>query len=162
MTKQKRIIGVLCGIVLSLTLGACSKGETENTEGSADIKNRYELDAKKPAWQLDKKEELTELTWYVNADWWNTDWGNDVVTKQMEKDLNVKIKFIKGDDTNLNTMFAGDDMADIVTLFDSHGKVAKQASNWAYSLDELAEKYDPYWQEVAAEDTLKWFKLADG
>ena len=162
MTKQKRIIGVLYGIVLSLTLGACSKGETENTEGSADIKNRYELDAKKPAWQLDKKEELTELTWYVNADWWNTDWGNDVVTKQMEKDLNVKIKFIKGDDTNLNTMFAGDDMADIVTLFDSHGKVAKQASNWAYSLDELAETYDPYWQEVAAEDTLKWFKLADG
>ena len=46
-----------------------------------DISERYNLDKNTPAWQLDNKEEVTELTWYVNADWWNDEWGNDVVTK---------------------------------------------------------------------------------
>ena len=80
----------------------------------------------------------------------------------MEEDLNIKVNFIKGDDTNLNTMFSGEDVADIVTVFDSNSQVAKQSSTWAYSLDELAEKYYPYWNEVAAEDTLNWFQLEDG
>ena len=50
-----------------------------------------------------QKEETTELTWYVNADWWNTDFGKDVVTKKIKEDLNINIKFITGDDTKLNT-----------------------------------------------------------
>ena len=41
---------------------------------------RYTLDADTPAWKLDTKEDTT-LTWYVNAEWWNTEWGNDVVHK---------------------------------------------------------------------------------
>lgn len=63
---------------------------------------RYTLDADTPAWKLDTKEDTT-LTWYVNAEWWNTEWGNDVVTKQIQKDMNVNIDFVVGDDTKLNT-----------------------------------------------------------
>ena len=81
--------------------------------------------------------------------------------QKMEEDLNIKVKFIKGDDTNLNTMFSSNDMADIVTIFDSNSQVAQKADSWAYSLDELADKYDPYWQTVAAKDTLNWFQLDD-
>jgi hypothetical protein len=65
---------------------------------------RYTLDADTPAWKLDTKEDTT-LTWYVNAEWWNTEWGNDVVTKQIQKDMNVNIDFVVGDDTKLNTFF---------------------------------------------------------
>lgn len=161
----KKIIGGLslaCALVLFSACGGESSSSNEKKTVEIDLSDRYELDQETPAWQLDKKEEVTELTWYVNADWWNDDWGNDVVTKKMEEDLNVKINFIKGDDTNLNTMFSSNDMADIVTIFDSNSQVAQKADNWAYSLDELSEKYDPYWQTVAAEDTLNWFKLADG
>lgn len=131
------------------------------TEGK-DVDGRYTLDPETPAWQLDTKEDITELTWYVNADWWNDSWGEDTVTRQMEEDLNVRIKFIKGDDTNLNTMFSSGDMADIVTIFDANSQVAQRASTWAYPLAELADEYDPYWHEVAAEDTVNWFQLDDG
>ncbi len=126
------------------------------------IEGRYTPDASSPAWQQDTKEEVTELSWYVNADWWNDSWGNDIVTQQMEKDLNVKIKFMKGDDTTLNTMFASGELPCMVTIFDATSKVATGASTWAYSIDELAEAYDPYWFEVAAEDTLNWHRQEDG
>lgn len=158
---HKKIIGGIFATVASFGLVGCGNSD-EAKETEIDLTNRYELDATKPAWQSDTKEETTELTWYVNADWWNDEWGNDVVTKQMEKDLNIKVKFIKGDDTNLNTMFSSGEMADIVTIFDSNSQVAQQANTWAHALDDLSAKYDPYWKKVAAEDTLNWFKLSDG
>lgn len=124
--------------------------------------DRYELDAAKPAWQLDQKTETTELTWYVNADWWNTDWGNDTVTKKIKEDLNLDVQFITGDDTKLNTFFAGGKKPDIITVFDANSSVAQSAANWAWPLNDLADKYDPYFYEVASRDSLNWFKLSDG
>ncbi len=164
MKGKKYLLGLT---VLSsvLVLGACGGSKDKKADKEAadfSIKDRYTVDPEKPAWELDKKEDLTELTWYVNADWWNDTWGEDTVTKQLQKDLNVKIKFIKGDDTKMNTMFAGDDVADLVTVFDSNSQVAKKANTWAYSLNELSEKYDPYWNKVAAQDTMNWFQLKDG
>lgn len=161
MTK-KALMGL--ALVASMALVAGCGSKDKKTKGATEIslENRYELDATKPAWTLDKKEETTELTWYVNADWWNTDFGKDVVTKKIKEDLNVDIKFITGDDTKLNTFFAGGDMPDIVTVFDAKSKVAQKADTWALSLDDLAKKYDPYFLEVAADDTMKWFQLEDG
>lgn len=161
MTKKtviKRL--ALCGGVLLLS--ACGNSESGATSGDIDLSERYELDETTPAWQLDSKEEMTELTWYVNADWWNDDFGNDVVTNKIKEDLNVDITFITGDDTNLNTMFAGDEMADIVTIFDFNSQVAQQAETWAYALNDLADEYDPYWYEAASEETLNWYQLDDG
>ncbi|WJH29694.1 extracellular solute-binding protein [Paenibacillus sp. CC-CFT742] len=109
-----------------------------------------------------QKEEVTDLTWYVNADWWNTDFGKDIVTKKIKEDLNINIKFITGDDTKLNTFFAGGEMPDLLTVFDSNSPVVQKAATWALPLNDLAEKYDPYFNKVAAADTLNWFQLADG
>ncbi|KAA8786917.1 extracellular solute-binding protein [Paenibacillus amylolyticus] len=141
----------------------CSGGSDGSSEANwVSIENRYTVDPEKPAWQLDKKEEVTDLTWYVNADWWNTDFGKDIVTKKIKEDLNINIKFITGDDTKLNTFFAGGDMPDLLTVFDSNSQVVSKASTWAMPLNDLAEKYDPYFNKVAAADTLKWFQQADG
>lgn len=164
MKMSKKVLGVSAVLLASMVLIAGCSSKEKKAEGGKEIslEGRYELDATKPAWTLDKKEEMTELTWYVNADWWNTDFGNDVVTKKIKEDLNVDIKFLTGDDTKLNTFFAGGDMPDIVTVFDAKSKVAQQANTWALPLDDLAKKYDPYFLEVAAEDTMKWFQLEDG
>lgn len=159
--NYKKIVSGMTLASSFFLLAACGGGDNKESV-EVDLDERYELDASTPAWKLDSKEEVTELTWYVNADWWNDEWGNDTVTRKMEEDLNVKINFIKGDDTNLNTMFSSNDMADIVTIFDSNSQVAQKADSWAFSLNELADKYDPYWYEVAAEDTFNWFQLADG
>lgn len=151
-------------LTAALIVSGCggSGGSSKAAKGDVSLEDRYAVDANTPAWKLDKKEEPTQLTWYVNADWWNTDFGNDVVTKKIKEDLNVEIKFITGDDTKLNTFFAGSDMPDLITTFDANSAVVQKASSWALPLNELAEKYDPYFNKVAAQDTLNWFRQADG
>lgn len=150
-------------MVMAIVVSACgSGGGSSKKENWISIEERYTPSADTPAWKLDTKEEMTELTWYVNADWWNTDFGNDVVTKKIKEDLNIHIKFITGDDTKLNTFFAGGEMPDLITTFDSNSPVAQKAATWALPLNDLAEKYDPYFNTVAAQDTLNWFQLKDG
>ncbi|NMI03789.1 sugar ABC transporter substrate-binding protein [Paenibacillus sp. SZ31] len=159
--KGIKLLATLLTAVLMIT--GCSGGSGGSSEGNwVSIEDRYTVDPEKPAWQLDKKEEATDLTWYVNADWWNTDFGKDIVTKKIKEDLNINIKFITGDDTKLNTFFAGGDMPDLLTVFDSNSPVVQKAATWAMPLNDLAEKYDPYFNKVAAADTLNWFQLADG
>lgn len=164
MNQVMKKIGAMV-LALSLTIGslsACgSKGENEKPATTASL--RYEVDVNTPAWKLDAETPAT-LSWYINAEWWNSEWGNDFITKQIEKDMNIKIEFLKGDNTKLNTMFAGDDMPDMLTVFqgaDSRS-VIMSANQWAYSLNELADTYDPYFYQVASKDTLNWLKLSDG
>lgn len=160
-SKSFVFLAALLAIVL-LAAGCTSGGKKQQEAVDFSIEGRYTPDPNTPAWQLDTKEEVTELTWYVNADWWNTDFGNDVVTKKIKEDLNIHINFITGDDTKLNTLFAGDQLPDIITTFDGNSQLAKKANTWALPLNDLADKYDPYFYKVAAEDTLKWFQLDDG
>lgn len=166
--KYKSIIkqvvkGFLFCLSSGMLLTGCGSKKQDSAASGGDIATevRYELDENTPAWKLDPQE-MTELTWYVNAEWWNTEWGKDIVTKQIEKDLNVKIKFIVGDDTTLNTLFAGDTMPDLISVFDASSQVALKADTWAQPLYELADKYDPYFRKVASDETLNWLSLGDG
>lgn len=160
MSKRRMLKqGVAFTLAAAMLISGC--GTKEEQKETVNTKIEYELDENTPAWKLDDSDEITELTWYVNADWWNTEWGNDVVTKKMEEDLKVKINFIVGDDTKLNTYFAGDDMPDLITIFDSSSQVALKADSWAYPLYDLADKYDPYFRKVASEETINWLSLGD-
>lgn len=166
--KKNRISNVLkIGVALAATLvlaSACGNKEAGGKGNGElpDLGDRYELDPETPAWKLDKNKEPVKLTWYVNADWFNTEYGKDVVTKKIKEDLNVDLKIVTGDNTKLNTYFAGGDMPDIVSIFDANSSVARKANTWAAPLDELAQKYDPYFEKVASKDTLNWFQLSDG
>lgn len=80
----------------------------------------------------------------------------------MEEDLKVKINFISGDDTTLNTLFAGDNMPDLISVFDANSQVALKADTWAMPLYELADQYDPYFRQVASDETLGWLQLGNG
>ena len=150
------------------TLAGCGGGSKQADAGLTQTGDdgvveggRYTLDENTPAWKSDTKEN-TKLTWYVNAEWWNTDWGNDVVTKKIKYDLKLDVEFLVGDDTKLNTFFAGGDMPDIITVFDSNSSVAQKADTWAYALQDLADNYDPYFYKVASDQTLSWFSMDDG
>lgn len=159
-TKKKKIFGASLLALSLLTLGACGNDKKEATEDFS-IKDRYELDPSTPAWKLDTKED-NKLTWYINADWLQLEFGEDMTTAKIKEDLNLDVDIVTGDDTKLNTMFAGGDMPDIITLTDSTSSTAKKAETWAYPLTDLAEKYDPYFNEVAKEQTMNWFQLEDG
>ncbi len=155
-------VGIIWLCFTALMLVGCGQSNSSSKTGVLQpLDGRYEVNRNTPAWQLDSKEETT-LTWYVNADWWNTDWGNDVVTKKIKQDLKLDVKFITGDDTKLNTYFAGEDLPDIITIFNSSSQVAQSANQWAYALSDLADQYDPYFYQTAKKDTLDWFQLSDG
>lgn len=171
MKKQylkKSMCAALAAVLAAGTLTGCggnstkASGELAKTGDDGVVEDgRYTLDPETPAWKLDTREN-SKLTWYVNAEWWNTDWGNDVVTKKVKDDLNVDVEFLVGDDTKLNTFFAGGDMPDIITVFDVNSSVAQKADSWAYSLQDLADNYDPYFYKVASDQTLSWFSMEDG
>src|SRR5699024_3697868 len=86
----------------ALALVACGNKDHESkdmktTEEVESIEDRYTVDSETPSWKIDTKEEKS-LAWYVNADWWNTDFGEDLVTQKIKEDLNLDIEFITGDD----------------------------------------------------------------
>ncbi|KAB8289108.1 sugar ABC transporter substrate-binding protein [Bifidobacterium ramosum] len=166
MKKRNRIIRTLiaglAAMAMVAPLAACGVDNAYTTNTVDALPDpAYTLSADKPAWQSDTSKDNT-LTWYVNADWWNKSFGQDLITKKIKEDLNVDIKFVTGDDTKLNTYFAGGDLPDVITVFDSTSRVAKAAKNWSYPLQDLAAKYDPYFMKVAKKETLDWFKLSDG
>ncbi len=155
---SKPVFTILILFIIVLTGCSNDANSSENTELE---EARYEIDENTPAWELDT-EESTELTWYVNADWFNTDYGNDPITRTLQEDLNVDIEFMKGDDEKLNTHFSSGNIPDIITLFDGQSDTAKKAESWALPLQELADKYDPYFYQVAQEQTLDWYQLSEG
>jgi putative aldouronate transport system substrate-binding protein len=128
---------------LAVGLVACG-GDKKDAGKDFSIKDRYELDENTPAWKLDKKEEVTELTWYINADWKMAPFGEDATTKKIKEDLNIDVKYITGDDAKLNALISSGDMPDIVTLMQKDTPAGNKADKWAYSLNELADKYDPF------------------
>ncbi|MDU2473346.1 MAG: sugar ABC transporter substrate-binding protein, partial [Enterococcus faecalis] len=158
---MKKVLGGLLVATAVVSLAACSGGE-KKASSDVSIKDRYELDEKTPAWKLDKKKEPTKIKWYINSDWTALPFGKDVTTAQIKKDLNVDIEFISGDDSKLNAMISSGDMPDIVTLTEKTGQAALKADSWAYSLNDLAKKYDPYLMKVVNQDTFKWYALEDG
>lgn len=159
---MKKILGLSAtGIAALMLLVACG-GDKKAESGGVKLPDaKYQVDKKKPAWQTDKSKD-NQLTWYVNAEWWNKTYGTDLITKQVKKDLNLDIKFIVGDDTKLNTYFASGDIPDIVTVLDANSEVARTANKWALPLQDLADKYDPYFYDVARKETLDWYQLDDG
>jgi putative aldouronate transport system substrate-binding protein len=153
------------GLALCLLTAAaftgCGTKKSGSTQAGTLEKARYTLNPETPAWKLDPEKDA-KLTWYVNAEWWNTGWGEDVVTKKVKEDLNLDVVFLTGDDTKLNTFFAGGDIPDIITTFNASSPMAQKAPSWAYSLQDLADAYDPYFYKVASKETLNWFKLSNG
>ncbi|MFD1465835.1 sugar ABC transporter substrate-binding protein [Lapidilactobacillus mulanensis] len=157
----KKFATALVALSSAVILTACGNGGGSSESKSSDSnlpKATYKLSKTTPAWKSDKSK-MTTLTWYVNADWWNKDYGKDDITKQIKKDLNINIKFVTGDDTKLNTYFASGNMPDLVTISDPNSKVARTAKDWAYSLQDLGNTYDPYFFKVASKDTLNWYKI---
>ncbi|MFD1411150.1 type 2 periplasmic-binding domain-containing protein [Lapidilactobacillus gannanensis] len=159
--KKKGILRALSAVVVlgsALILTACGGKKSDSSSSSNLPKASYKVSKDTPAWKSDKSK-TTNLTWFVKEEWWNKDYGKDYITKQIKKDLNVNIKFVTGDDTKLNTYFASGNMPDMITIDDPNSKVARTANTWAYSLQDLATKYDPYFYKVAQKDTLNWYKI---
>ena len=107
-----------------------------------------------------------ELRWYVNFSWYNTQWGGNAVSKTITEKTGVDISFISPDGSEIETLDAlisGNKLPDMITL----GWWEPQFSviidqGLVFPLNELAEKYDPYFLQVADPDRLSWYTQPDG
>jgi len=153
-------------LLLSIgALGACgsSKSKEDGKISTAELpESRFEVDKETPSWKKDT-DHSAKLKWYVNFDWYaQPGWGADTVTRKIKEDMNIDVEIVSGNNENLTTMLAGGDLPDLIT-FDKNLPEAADAPKFALPLNELAEKYDPYFLEHAAKkETLKWYTLEDG
>ena len=160
---KKKILFVMSVLVVLLLIVACGGGAEDETDGEVYIPEfNDELDPNTPGWMQTDRTERATLRWFVQADWWDTRWGDDLITRTIEDWLNIDVEFITGDEETLNLLFASGDLPDIMTIFDMNSQAVQGAATWALPLNELASRYDPYFFNVASPDTLGWFRLDDG
>jgi putative aldouronate transport system substrate-binding protein len=117
-----------------------------------------------PAWKKDTSP--VTLDWYINFSWYKYDWGSTMISKYIKEKTGVTINFIipAGNEAEkLNTMIASGTLPDLVTLGWWEEGVKKMVEGQlVYSLDELAQKYDPAFFSIANSQLLGWYKQADG
>ena len=106
------------------------------------------------------------LDWYINYSWFLTDWGENVVSKEITKRTGVDVNFITpiGNERNkLDSLISSDSLPDLVTLGWWEPEIREMTDKGlVYPLNELADKYDPYFYEVTTEGARNWYTLSDG
>ena len=140
---RKGKVWALLGAVILLGLTGCSKTEpveSENTQVSLD--------------------------WYVNYSWFATPWGGNVVSDTITEETGVSVNFITpiGNETEkLNALIASDTLPDLITLGYWEPQVDEMIDKgMVYALNELADKYEPYFWEVTDKAAISWYTKPDG
>lgn len=149
-------------LVLSiLTTTGCSIFKTDKAEESeTENENSSAL-----LWEQHADEPI-EFDWYINFSWYNTPWGNNYVSEAITKDTGVRINFITpmgSESEKLNSMIAANTLPDIVTLGWWESQLQDMIDQeLVYALNELADKYDPYFYQVTDEQVVNWYTKDDG
>lgn len=114
----------------------------------------------------EKSEEIVDLSWYINFSWFNTEWGNNIVSKAITEKTKCNINFITpaGDpNEKLDSMIAADSLPDLITLGWWEPEIGQMINEKkVYALDELADEYDTYFYNVVNEQVVKWHTKEDG
>lgn len=149
-----KISRYLFGMLAILSLAGCAQVNKE--AGNSD-----EL----LVWQKHADEKI-ELDWYINFSWYTTPWGGNVVSEAITEETGVDVNFVvpMGNETEkLSSMMASDTLPDLITLGWWEGQLQELIDkDMVYPLNELADKYDPYFYQVANEEIVKWYTKEDG
>lgn len=164
----KRSLACIVAVLMAGTAFAgCTshKSSSQSSSSGSGSSAASQLDSNTPQWK-NHTTPLT-LTWYINYSWYVSNWGKDYVSQEIEKLTGDKIQFIipaSDDNSKLNTMIASKTLPDIVTIGAPYQQAEQTMirSKEVYSLNELADKYDPYFYKVTNPQKLNWFKQSDG
>ena len=144
-------------LLVSLVLGGCASPATGNGVASSP--------AAAPDAQENAKDQVT-FDWYINYSWFNTKWGQNAVSKAITEKTGVNINFITpqgNEEEKLNALIASGSLPDLITL----GWWEPQINDiiqkdMVYALNELADKYDPYFWTVTDDQAVSWYTQDDG
>ena len=116
--------------------------------------------------KTEKEKKTVDLSWYINFSWYAADWGNNMVSKAITEKTGCNIDFVVpsgNPNEKLDSMIASDTLPDIITLGWWEPEISQMINNKkVYALDELADKYDTYFFDVANEQIVKWYTSEDG
>ncbi len=106
------------------------------------------------------------LSWYVNFSWFGNTWGEDLFSKTVTEETGISVNYIAPAGTEadkLNALIISDELPDILTMDWTTPQIEEMITgDMLYALDELAEKYDPYFFDVAVPSRLNWYTQEDG
>lgn len=158
-TAEKMKKAIVTGILMimgCLSVTGCGKSmDTIQAENEQNV----------PAWQKYADDPIT-FDWYINYSWFQTEWGNNVVSRKITEETGVNIHFITpngNQNEKLNALIASDSLPDLITLGWWENQVEEMISeNMVYAWNELADQYDPYFYEVSDEAVVNWYTQEDG
>lgn len=159
---KKLLALALCTVMITSLFTGC--GGKENGSSDELPAAKTEATAEEPGWKADT--DPITLDWYVNYSWFSSMWDTGAFSQYMEEKTGVKVNFIvpSGSEAEkLNTMIAGGTLPDVITLEASDPAVVEMVqAGLLYPLNDLADKYDPYFYQVTSEQTMEWFAQEDG
>ena len=155
--KKIKVVALGLAMAVAMTFVGCNK----NKEAVSDGK----VSAEQPGWKANA-ENPVKFDWYINFSWFARHWGDSKVSKYITEKTGVDVNFIvpAGNEAEkLNAMIAGDALPDLITLGWWEGQIPMMIdAGLLYSLDELAEQYDPYFFKVTDPNKIGWYTQADG
>ncbi len=161
---MKRFISAIMASTLIFSAVGCSNNNSkkENTIPTVD---QSSLNPDEPGW-MRTADDKVKLQWYINFSWFPTEWGKDITSKTITEETGVDIEFIVpagSEAEKLNTMIASNTLPDLLTLGWYEGQVNSMIDGeLIYALNELADKYDPYFFKVADPTRVSWYTKPDG
>lgn len=170
--SMARRLSLVLVLILSLALTACT-GKSGGDEGATnkppaeppkEQQTEVKLNPDEPAWKLDTSP--TDLTWFVGANWYAHSWGESLNSKYITEKtgVNVKIEVPSGEaNEQVTLMMTSGQLPDLISIGSWETAVKKLwEGDHVFALNELADKYDPYFFKVAGDGTLKWYRQANG
>jgi putative aldouronate transport system substrate-binding protein len=160
---MKKLLGVVLALCMAATM-VMANGSQEAAVASKSAGTKPGTGST-PGWMLNKDKPVT-FDWYINFSWFARQWGDSAVSKYITEKTGVNIRYIvpAGNEAEkLNSMIAGNTLPDLITIGWWEGQVPMMIdSGLVLPLDELAQKYDPYFFKVANPQKLGWYRQDDG
>lgn len=108
----------------------------------------------------------TELSWFVDYSWFNGNYPDSLVYKEITKQTEVKIHFetpMEGNDNTLDSLIGQDELPDIITLAPNIAEYNKLINEKkVMSLNTLADIYDSSFYDVTDPVIRDYYTLKDG
>lgn len=158
----KRIISAGLSLLMLGSLAGCANTVQTNETETKQTQSDTTIGWKKYA----KEQDPVTLSWYINYSWFTTGWGRNLVSKKITEDTGVSVDFVTpmgNQEEKINALIAADSLPDIVTLGWWEPQYSELIEkNMVYALNELADKYDPYFYEVSDPDVVNWYSDENG
>lgn len=159
--RLKRFLILLLSAVLAVTgLSACGGGS-----GDVKLPDTPDTPGDKDSWLYHEGEYTVD--WYVDLSYFSyAGSGRDEVSKEIKRLTGATINFISPVDDSgqmLQTMIAGDNLPDLITVAAESENVVKLANEgYVWPLDTLAQHWAPTLNERVEDDVRAYYEMNDG